>query len=283
MAPRILKNVEIALAHSPDADDAFMFYALATGRVNAGPLAIRHYLQDIQALNEAAREGRFEVTAVSFHAYAHIKDGYALLPVGASVGDGYGPIVVAHRPLAPEELRKVTVLVPGALTTAYLALKLFDPRIPTQAVPFDRIQDAVARGEAAAGLLIHEGQLSYADGRLHKALDLGAWWKGKTGLPLPLGGNAIRRDLGPDLARVVAEAMGASIRYALDHREEALAYAAPYARGLDRERADRFVGMYVNAWTLDLGERGREAVRRLLAEGHAAGLIPTRVEPEFWG
>lgn len=275
--------MDITLAHSPDADDAFMFYALATGRVETGPLKVHHHLGDIQSLNEAAQEGRYEVTAISFHAYACLQARYALLPVGASVGDGYGPVVVSHRPLAPAELRNVTVLVPGTLTTAYLALKLFDPRIPTQVVPFDRIQEMVAAKEAPAGLLIHEGQLTYGSDRLHKVIDLGEWWKAHTGLPLPLGGNAIRRDLGPDLATGMTEALRASIRYALDHRDEALAYALRYGRRLDPALGNRFVGMYVNDWTLDLGPRGREAVKDLLARGHAAGLLPARVEPEFWG
>jgi 1,4-dihydroxy-6-naphthoate synthase len=274
--------MDITLAHSPDADDAFMFYALAAGRVDPSPLRIRHQLGDIQSLNEAAREGRYEVTAVSFHAYAWLCERYALLTVGASVGDGYGPLVVARRPLAPGALRGVTVLVPGALTTACLALRLFDPAIPTRVVPFDRIQDEVASGAAEAGLLIHEGQLTYGDQRLHPVIDLGAWWTGRTGLPLPLGGNAVRRDLGRETAARVAEAMRESIRYALDHREEALAHALKHGRGLDRARGDRFVGMYVNDWTLDLGERGRTAVRQLLDEGHAAGIVPGPVEAEFW-
>jgi 1,4-dihydroxy-6-naphthoate synthase len=275
--------MDITLAHSPDADDAFMFYALAAGRVDPSPLRIHHHLADIQTLNEAAREGRYDVTAVSFHACATIGDRYAMLPVGSSVGDGYGPLVVSRRPLAPADLRQVTVLVPGTLTTACLALRLLDPRIPTRVAPFDEIPEAVAAGRAEAGLLIHEGQLTYGDQHLHKVVDLGAWWKERTGLPLPLGGNGVRRDLGRDTAARIATAMKASIRYALDHRPEALAHALRYSRGLDTARGDRFVGMYVNDWTLDLGERGRAAVKRLLDEGHAAGLVPGPVTVEFWG
>ena len=276
--------MDITLAHSPDADDAFMFHALAAGHVDAGPLRVRHHLADIQSLNEAAREGRYEVTAVSFHAYAdaRVRARYALMRVGASVGDGYGPLVVSRRPLPPEALAGVTVLVPGTLTTAYLALRLFGREIPTRTVPFDRIPEAVAAGEAEAGLLIHEGQLTYGDLRLHKVLDLGAWWQQRTGGPLPLGGNAVRRDLGRETAARIADAMGASIRYALAHREEALDHALRHGRGLDRARGDRFVGLYVNDWTLDLGDRGRTAVQRLFDEGHAAGLLKERVEAEFW-
>ena len=276
--------MDLTLAHSPDADDAFMFYALAAGRVDASPLRIHHLLADIQALNEAAREGRHEVTAVSFHAWADpaVRARYALLSVGASVGDGYGPVVVARRPLDPAALRDAPVLVPGTLTTAFLALRLFDPAIPTRVVPFDRIQEEVAAGRAEAGLLIHEGQLTYGDQRLHAVVDLGAWWAKRTGHALPLGGNAVRRDLGRETAGLVARAMRASIRYALDHRDEALDHALRHGRGLDRVRGDRFVGMYVNDWTLDLGERGRAAVQRLLDEGHAAGILPDRIETEFW-
>jgi 1,4-dihydroxy-6-naphthoate synthase len=206
-----------------------------------------------------------------------------MLPVGASVGDGYGPLVVSRRPLAPADLHRVTVLIPGTLTTACLALRLLDPRIPTRVAPFDRIPEEVAAGRAEAGLLIHEGQLTYGDQQLHKVVDLGAWWKERTGLPLPLGGNGVRRDLGQETAARIATAMQASIRYALDHRAEALAHALRYSRGLDTARGDRFVGMYVNEWTLDLGERGRAAVKRLLDEGHAAGLVPGPVAVEFWG
>jgi 1,4-dihydroxy-6-naphthoate synthase len=275
--------MDIALAHSPDSDDAFMFYALAAGRVDASPFRFHHHLQDIQSLNEAARDGRYEVTAISFHAYAAVRDRYALLPAGASVGDGYGPLVVSRRPIEPAELAGIPVLVPGLLTTACLALRLFDRRIPLRVAPFDQIQEAVAAGEAEAGLLIHEGQLTYGDQRLRKVIDLGAWWGTRTGLPLPLGGNAVRRDLGPDRAARIVAILRSSVRYALAHRDEALAHALHFNRGLDAARGDRFVGMYVNDWTLDLGERGREAVRRLLAEGHAAGILPDDITPEFWG
>jgi 1,4-dihydroxy-6-naphthoate synthase len=276
--------MDITLAHSPDADDAFMFHALAAGRVDAGPLRVRHHLDDIQSLNEAAREGRYEVTAVSFHAYtdARVRERYALMRVGASVGDGYGPLVVSRRPLAPEALGGVTLLVPGLLTTAYLALRLFNPDVTIRVAPFDRIPEEVAAGRADAGLLIHEGQLTYGDLRLHKVIDLGAWWKDRTGGPLPLGGNAVRRDLGRETAARIADAMGASIRYALAHRAETLDHALRHGRGLDRDRGDRFVGMYVNDWTLDLGDRGRAAVQRLFDEGQAAGLLTERVTADFW-
>jgi len=276
--------MDITLAHSPDADDAFMFYALAAGRVDTGPFRIRHVLGDIQSLNEAAREGCHEVTAVSFHAYAdaRVRERYALLSVGASVGDGYGPIVVSRRPLPPEGLAGATVLVPGTLTTAYLALRLFRRDVTTRTVPFDRIPEAVAAGAAEAGLLIHEGQLTYGDLRLHPVVDLGAWWRDRTGGPLPLGGNAVRRDLGRERAARIAAALGASVRYALAHRDEALDHALRHGRGLDRARGDRFVGMYVNDWTLDLGDRGRSAVQRLFDEGSDAGLLADRVTAEFW-
>ena len=271
----------ITVAHSPDADDAFMFYALAMGRVCDPDFEFVHVLEDIQTLNERAFQGTYEVTAVSLHAYAYLTDRYALLPHGASMGDGYGPMVVARQPVRPEELQGMRIAVPGPLTTAVLALRLWRPGLEQVVIPFDQILDAVAAGRADAGLIIHEGQVTYRSLGFHKVVDLGEWWTGETGLPLPLGGNLIRKDLGPDLMRRVSRLLRESIRYGLDHREEALTHAMQYGRDLDRKLADRFVGMYVNQSTLDYGDRGREAVRRLLALGHERGIIPHRVEAEF--
>jgi len=271
----------ITVAHSPDADDAFMFYALAQGKIGDPGLEFLHVLEDIQTLNDRARRGVYDVTAVSFHAYAYLADRYALLPHGASMGDGYGPMIVARRPVRPEEARGRRVAVPGVLTTAALALRLWDASLEHVVIPFDRIMDAVMAGEVDAGLIIHEGQVTYASVGLHKVVDLGEWWTGETGLPLPLGGNVIRKDLGPDLMRRISRLLRDSIQYALAHREEALDYAMQFGRDLDRRLADRFVGMYVNDLTLDYGERGRAAVRRLLTVGHERGIIPKLVEPEF--
>ena len=271
----------ITVAHSPDADDAFMFYALAQGKIGDPGLEFLHVLEDIQTLNDRARRGVYEVTAVSFHAYAYLADRYALLPHGASMGDGYGPMIVARRPVRPEEVRGKRVAVPGVLTTAALALRLWDASLEHVVIPFDRIMDAVMAGEVDAGLIIHEGQVTYASVGLHKVVDLGEWWTGETGLPLPLGGNVIRKDLGPDLLRRISRLLRDSIQYALAHRQEALDYAMQFGRDMDRPLADRFVGMYVNDLTLDYGERGRAAVRRLLALGHERGIIPQQVEPEF--
>ena len=271
----------ITVAHSPDADDAFMFYALAQGKIGDPGLEFLHVLEDIQTLNDRARRGVYDVTAVSFHAYAYLADRYALLPHGASMGDGYGPMIVARRPVRPEEVRGKRVAVPGVLTTAALALRLWDASLEHVVIPFDRIMDAVMAGEVDAGLIIHEGQVTYASVGLHKVVDLGEWWTGETGLPLPLGGNVIRKDLGPDLMRRISRLLRDSIQYALAHRQEALDYAMQFGRDVDRRLADRFVGMYVNDLTLDYGERGRAAVRRLLALGHERGIIPQRVEPEF--
>jgi len=271
----------ITVAHSPDADDAFMFYALAQGKIGDPGLEFLHVLEDIQTLNDRARRGVYEVTAVSFHAYAYLADRYALLPHGASMGDGYGPMIVARRPVRPEEVRGKRVAVPGVLTTAALALRLWDASLEHVVIPFDRIMDAVMAGEVDAGLIIHEGQVTYASVGLHKVVDLGEWWTGETGLPLPLGGNVIRKDLGPDLLRRISRLLRDSIQYALAHRQEALDYAMQFGRDMDRPLADRFVGMYVNDLTLDYGERGRAAVRRLLALGHERGIIPQLVEPEF--
>jgi 1,4-dihydroxy-6-naphthoate synthase len=277
----------IRVGHSPDPDDAFMFHALANGKIDTGDFEFRHELVDIETLNRRAFAGELELTAVSVHAYAYLTDKYMLCPCGASMGDRYGPTVVAPRDYSLEELRGLTIAVPGTLTTAFLTLQLCLGRgVPHVVVPFDQIIEAVEAGEwrgkpVQAGLVIHEGQLTYGDRGLRLAVDLGQWWHEQTGLPLPLGANAIRKDLGADVIQEVNRLLHESIRYALDHREEALQYALQYGRDLDHDRADRFVGMYVNDWTLDFGPRGREAVRRLLAEGYAAGVIPQRVEPEF--
>ena len=286
-APRGKRTLR--LAHSPDSDDAFMFYALAAGKLATGRYAFEHVLDDIETLNRAALSGTYEVTACSIHAYAFIADRYALLNSGGSVGEGYGPIVVAREPLEGEALEGARVAVPGGLTSAYLALRLWNPGLETVALPFDRILPAVAAGteiEGArvdAGVLIHEGQLTFAEAGLHRVADLGEWWRETTGLPLPLGGNAVRRDLGREAMREVAEIVRESIRYGLEHRDEALAHALRYGRGLTAEQASRFVGMYVNARTLDYGADGREAVQRFLDAGADAGLLPRRVIVEFVG
>jgi 1,4-dihydroxy-6-naphthoate synthase len=274
---------EISIAHSPDSDDAFMFYGLATNRVRSLGIRYTHTLCDIQTLNQKAQQGDgfYDVTAISFHAYPYIQDKYALLPSGGSVGEGYGPMIVARRAYSPEEVRTKRIAVPGTLTTAYLVLKLFAPEIQTEVVPFDQIIPAVREGRYDAGLIIHEGQLTFDKSGLHRVLDMGVWWRTLTGLPLPLGGNAIRRSLGPELISKVARALRESIQYALDHREEALAYALQFARDLDPQLADRFVGMYVNERTLDYGSDGREAVQRLLTMGYEAGVIPHRANLDF--
>ena len=273
--------MKIHIAHSPDSDDAFMFYGLASGQVPSDGFELEHVLADIETLNRAAFEGKYEITAVSFHAYAHLTDRYVLLPHGASMGDRYGPIVVA-RTDGPSSLDGVRVAVPGEFTTAFLALNLFHPGVQHVVVPFDQIQEKVAAGEVAAGLLIHEGQLTYADDGLKKIVDLGEWWADKTGgLPLPLGGNIIRRDLGPKTIATLSTLLHDSIAYALNHRAEAVEYAMRFGRGLDRAKTDQFVGMYVNGLTLDYGERGREAVFRLLDDAQSAGLLPKPVTVEF--
>jgi len=273
----------IRIAHSPDSDDAFMFYALTQGLLDTTGLEIRHALQDIETLNQAAFHGTYEITALSFHGYAHLSDLYQLMPSGASFGDGYGPVVVSRVPLGRADLAACKVAIPGKLTTANLALHLWQPEVETEIVPFDRILDAVLAGEAEAGVVIHEGQLTYGDAGLHCVVDLGVWWKEETGLPLPLGGNGIRRDLDPELKQRLCRLLTQSIEYGLDHRSEALGYAVRYARGLedDPERSDRFVGMYVNDWTRGYGETGRRAVQLLLDRGYAAGILPRRVEAEF--
>jgi 1,4-dihydroxy-6-naphthoate synthase len=268
--------MQIRLAHSPDPDDAFMFYGLATGAVDAGPYRFEHILEDIQSLNERALRGEYEVTAISIHAYPHVAQRYALTACGASMGDNYGPLVVARQPWQIADLAGRTIAIPGRMTTAFLALQLAAGKIAftPQVTMFDRIPDEVAQGRVDAGLLIHEGQLTYQKLGLHPVVDLGVWWLQRTGLPLPLGGNAIRRDLGPAACREIATIIRQSIAYGLAHRDEAVKYALQFGRGLDTQLADRFVGMYVNQWTLDYGERGRAAVQRLLSEGAAAGLVP---------
>jgi 1,4-dihydroxy-6-naphthoate synthase len=272
---------EITVAHSPDSDDAFMFYGLATNKVRMPGLKFTHTLCDIETLNRAAMQGVYDVSAISFHAYPYVQDKYALLPSGGSVGDGYGPMIVSPRPFTPDEVKTKRIAIPGTLTTAYLALQLFAPGIETEVVPFDQIIPEVVAGKYEAGLIIHEGQLTYSKSGLQRVVDLGKWWQQMTGLPLPLGGNAIRRALGHELMLSVSHALRESIQYALDHREEALSYAMQFARDLDTQAADKFVGMYVNERTLDYGPDGREAVRRLLDMGYAAGIIPRKANVEF--
>jgi len=276
-------QVEITIAHSPDSDDAFMFYALATHKVRAPGLRFTHTLCDIETLNQKAREGVYDVTAISFHAYPYIQDKYALMSCGGSLGEGYGPMIVSPRPFSESEVKAKRIAVPGMLTTAYLALNLFAPGIQTEVVPFDQIIPQVLDGKYEAGLIIHEGQLTYDKSGLHRIVDLGRWWQKVTGLPLPLGGNVIRRALGPQLMATVTQALRESIQYALDHREEALAYAMQFARDLDSPTADKFVGMYVNERTLDYGPDGREAVRRLLDMGHKAGIIGPEAQMDWVG
>ncbi|HEX8128300.1 MAG TPA: MqnA/MqnD/SBP family protein [Pyrinomonadaceae bacterium] len=271
----------ITVAHSPDSDDAFMFYGLATNKLDTGSLRFTHVLEDIQSLNEKAMRGVYDVTAISFHAYAYIADRYALLPHGASIGDNYGPIVVSREKVKPEEIASLKVAVPGKLTSAFLALSIHTPGFQYEVVPFDKIIEAVQEGRCEAGLLIHEGQLFYQSLGLHKVLDLGEWWHERTGLPLPMGGNVIRRDLGAETISQVSKCLHDSIRYSLDNRADALEYAMQFARDMEPELADRFVGMWVNELTLDYTERGRTAVQRLLDEGAERGIIPHRVKVEF--
>lgn len=273
---------EIKVAHSPDSDDAFMFYALATDKLDTGELHFTHVLRDIQSLNQVAMTTReYDVTAVSFHAYAYIADHYILLPHGASIGDGYGPIVVARDKFPAGELKSRRIAVPGTLTSAYLALRLHTPEFEFGVVPFDEIIGAVLSGEYDAGLLIHEGQLTYQDDGLRKIVDLGEWWKEETGLPLPMGGNVIRRDLGAELRREVSDWLHRSIEYSMDHRADALNYAMQFARDMPVETADKFVAMWVNSSTLGYTDRDREAVQRLLDEGFRKGVIPKQVRVEF--
>jgi len=279
-------EMRIRVGHSADPDDAFMFYALAEGKIDTGDLRYVHELSDIESLNQRARRAELEVTAVSIHAYAYLWRDYALLGSGSSMGDGYGPRLVATRPRPADPqaaIRGLRIGVPGALTTAYLALKLYQPDVVEVVIPFDLIEEAVHQGAVDVGLLIHEGQLTYADTGLQLWADLGAWWMEDAGLPLPLGGNAVRRDLGRTLIDQIARDLRASIVYALEHRSPAPAHARQYNRGIGDERTDTFVGMYVNQWTVDYGPRGREAVQTLLDRGHAAGLIPEKVTVEFVG
>ena len=278
--------MRIHVAHSPDSDDAFMFYALAEGKLDTGDLQYVHELSDIESLNQRALKAELEVSAVSIHAYAYLWRSYALLASGSSMGDGYGPRLVARTAAPPDPrsaLRGLKVAVPGKLTTAFLALQLYQPETECLVIPFDQIEDAVHRGEADVGLLIHEGQLTYADDGLHLWEDLGAWWMSETGLPLPLGGNVVRRDLGEAVTSQIARDLRASIEYALAHRAPALSHAMQFNRGIGDQRTDTFVGMYVNDWTVDYGERGREAVRQLLDRAFDAGLIPERVPVDFVG
>jgi len=273
---------EIKVAHSPDSDDAFMFYGMATNKIRVPGVKFTHTLTDIETLNrKALDEAYYDITAISFHAYPYLQDKYSLMPSGGSVGEGYGPMIVASRSMSPEEVMAAKIAVPGTMTTAYLVLKLFAPNIATEVVPFDEIIPRVLDGKYEAGLIIHEGQLTYDKAGLHRIIDLGKWWNKMTGLPLPLGGNAIRRSLGAQTMKNVSTALRDSIQYGLDHRDEALAYAMQFARDLDTESADKFVGMYVNERTLDYGPDGREAVRRLLDMGYKAGIIPHPVKVDF--
>lgn len=273
----------IHVAHSPDSDDAFMFYALAEGKVDTGDIRYVHELQDIQTLNERAMRGELEVTAVSIHAYAYLADKYALLPHGASMGDRYGPRLVSRTQMSREEVRGKRIAIPGMLTSAYLALRLYEPEFEPVVVPFDEIEEAVVDGAVDLGLLIHEGQLTYGAKGLRLVADMGVWWYDETGLPLPLGGNVVRKDLGGELIETISRHLHASIAFGLDHRRAALDHSMKYARGLDRQMADTFVGMYVNEWTLDYGQRGREAVRKFLARGVEAGIIGHSVDVTFVG
>jgi 1,4-dihydroxy-6-naphthoate synthase len=273
--------MKITIAHSPDSDDAFMFYGLARGGVPTGDLEVSHVLTDIETLNQHAREGRHEVTAISFHAYPHVSDKYALMPCGGSIGDGYGPLLVAREPMDAKAVGSRTVAVPGTLTSAYLALQLFSPGVATRVVPFDRILDEVREGRADVGLVIHEGQLTFGGQGLHEVVDLGAWWKQETGLPLPLGGNAVRRDLGGEMMARLTRLVRETVKHSLAHRPQALEYAMTFARGMDPGVADRFVGMWVNDMTLEMGERGRKAVQVFLDRGFEAGIVPRRVALDF--
>jgi len=277
----LMDKREITLGHSPDPDDAFMFYALADNKINTDGLTFKHVIQDIETLNRRAMNAELDVTAVSIHAYAYVLDQYALLTSGASIGDNYGPLVVSRKPMTIGDLQHTTIAVPGLMTTAYLALRLCVGDVKTVVVPFDKIMDSVERGEADVGLLIHEGQLTYTARGLHKVVDLGEWWKSQTGLPLPLGGNAIRKSLGDELIEKVSRLLRESIEYGLANREVAVRHSMKYGRGMEESLTDKFVGMYVNDYTIDYGDRGRQAVKLLLERGHSAGIIPRPVELEF--
>ena len=272
---------EIVCAHSPDSDDAYMFYALATRKIRSSMVQFRHVLEDIQSLNRKARAGEYELTAISYHAYPFVADRYVLMASGSSVGDGYGPLVVATHPMTPEEPKGKHVAIPGKLTTAYLTLRLMQPDFEPVEVPFDEILDAVKENKADAGLVIHEAQLTYSKGGFHNVVDLGRWWKNTYGLPLPLGANALRRDLGKELSSECCRLMRESIQYALDHREESLVYALQFARDMEPSLAEKFVGMYVNHYTVDCGDLVPKAAQKLLDMGYEAGLIPHRVTVEF--
>jgi 1,4-dihydroxy-6-naphthoate synthase len=275
---------EIKIAHSPDSDDAFMFYGLATNKIRVPGYKFSHTLTDIEALNHRALTDQFyDVTAISFHAYPYLQDNYTLMACGGSVGDSYGPMIVANKAYTLDEVKKLRIAVPGTLTTAYLTLKLFAPEIETVTVGFDKIIPAVVSGEFDAGLIIHEGQLTYGRDGLKKILDLGVWWHEQTGLPLPLGGNAIRRSLGPEVQRITTNALRDSIQHALDHRDAALEYAMQFARDLDTSLANRFVGMYVNERTLNYGDDGREAIKKILEMGYERGIIPHKAHVDFVG
>ena len=274
---------EIVAAHSPDSDDAFMFYGMATNKVRVPGVKFTHTLCDIETLNRMALEGHYDITALSFHAYPYIQDRYAIMPSGGSVGEGYGPMIVGSRNIPADEIGKIKIAVPGTMTTAYLALKLYAPDCVTEVVPFDQIMPRVLDGKYEAGLIIHEGQLTYGKVGLYRVIDLGKWWRDLTGMPLPLGGNAIRRELGPTLLLACCNALRDSIRYALENREEALQYAMQFARDLDVQQADKFIGMYVNERTLDYGKDGREAITKLLEMGYERGLIPHKPNLEFVG
>jgi 1,4-dihydroxy-6-naphthoate synthase len=276
-----MRAIELKLAHSPDSDDAFMFYALATRKLRTNNIVFKHVLEDIETLNQKALEGVYDITAASFHAYPYLADRYMLLPSGASFGERYGPIVVARSGLGAEGLRGKRVAIPGKMTTAFLVAQLYEPEFEAVFTPFDEILETVSRGDAEAGVVIHEGQLTYAEAGLQKVVDLGEWWHQQTGLPLPLGGNFILRSLDRQTVHTAANLLKESIQYALDHREEALNYALQFGRGLDTPTADRFVALYVNEWTLDYGDRGRKAVQTLLDLGYEKGLLPQKVQAEF--
>lgn len=277
------KTREIKVAHSPDSDDAFMFYGMATNKVRISGVKFSHTLCDIETLNRQALDGYYDITAVSFHAYPYIQDKYAIMPSGGSVGEGYGPMIVALRNIPVEDIAKIKIAVPGTMTTAYLALKLFSPNVATEVVPFDEIIPKLLEGKYEAGLIIHEGQLTFKKSGLHRIVDMGKWWRDLTSMPLPLGGNAIKRDLGTDLTLACCNALRDSIQYSLDHRDEALQYAMQFARDLDAQQADKFVGMYVNERTLDYGKDGREAIVKLLEMGYERGIIPHKPNVEFVG
>ncbi len=272
---------DIVCAHSPDSDDAYMFYGMATKKVRSSKVTFKHVLEDIQSLNQKAMQGLYEITAISYHAYPYVADKYALMAAGSSIGDGYGPILVAMHPMTPGEIKGKKIAIPGKMTSAYLTLKLMEPDFEAVVIPFDQILDAVKEGGADLGLVIHEGQLTYSRGGFHNIADLGKWWKGKYNLPLPLGANAILRSLKPEIRSECCRMMSESIRYALDHQEEAINYAMQFARDMDAAQAQKFVGMYVNHYTVDCGEQVPVAAQKLLDMGFEAGLIPNRVKLEF--